>query len=90
MKSIVWQINKKMHKTENDHDGINDKLVALQADYQDLQLKYNQRSEEYEKLTIDYDVLDKDVQDLFQIEKQFNEMKKKQYQLYSNLNDKEV
>ena len=49
------------------------------AEKEDLSIEFQTMNEKYQKLILDYDTLDKDVQDLFKVEKMFNEMKKKQY-----------
>ena len=43
--------------------------------------RYREEKEKYEKLQLDSEVLEKDVEELFKVEKKFNEMKAKQMEL---------
>lgn len=61
MKKIVDQICKKMNKVENDLDEKTQRLKYINAEKDDLQIKYNREHEQFLKLQLDYDTLDKDV-----------------------------
>lgn len=63
------------------------KLAVAQKD--EAEHKYRLEHERFQKLQLDYETLDKDVQDLFKIEKKFNEVKQKHQNLLSDLSKKE-
>lgn len=90
MKKIVDSIYKKSSKLEDENEELKGKLALTYAEKEDYVLKYNIEHEKYQKLQIDFDTLEKDVEDLFKIERKFNEMKLKQLELITNLDKKEA
>jgi len=77
MKKVIDQICKKTSRLEDETEGLRQRLNYALAEKEDWQYKYNQKDEQHQKLQVDYDTLEKDVDELFMIERKFNEMKSK-------------
>lgn len=77
MKKIVDSNCKKTGRLEDEVDNLKKKFSLNFAEKEDYIIKYNQEREKYQKLQIDFETLEKDVEDLFKIEKKFNDMKEK-------------
>ena len=89
MKKIVDSICKNTLKLEDDVDSLKHKCQHTNAEKEDYQLKYSAEKEKYQKLQIDYETLEKDVEELFKIERKFNDMKNKQTELIQLLDKKD-
>lgn len=79
-----------MSRLEDDIKSKNTQLLYAMAEKQDAENKFTAEQEKSQKLQLDYDTLDRDVQDLFKIEKRFNQMKSKQLDLLSTLSKREM
>lgn len=89
MKSIVDSICRKTGKLEEDLENTKWKYQGTYAEKEEYALKYREEKESKEKIQIDYETLERDVAELFKVEKKFNEMKGRMQELKQKLESKE-
>ncbi len=88
MKKIADGIVKKQGRMEEEDEVLRKRLAYALADSEDLQERFNMKDEQLQKLQVDYETLEKDVEQLFKIERQFTDMKAKTQKLYEQLDKK--
>lgn len=77
MKRIVDSICRKTLKLEDEVDVTKGKYQSTFAEKEEYLVKYREEKERLQKLQVDYETLERDVAELFKIEKKFNDMKAK-------------
>jgi phage shock protein A len=78
MANIVKQISKKNDKIEKESKQLKQKYEQTFAYKEELAAKYLDEKERHERLQLDYETLESDVQSLIKVEKLFNEIKGRQ------------